>query len=254
MIHAVLFAAALVQQVGFPTYSSASIANPASNQASGFALNSFVSIYGENLSYYTRAVQASDISGGQLPTALAGTGVRVLVNNVFAPIYYVSPTQINVLVPTNITAGPAALQVVNSSLAGPPVTLQLTSTSPTVFEAPGRWAIATHADGTLLTTASPAAADEIVVIYACGLGPTQPAFPGGQIVTAAAVITTPSFGVWLNGSPVETSRIKYAGATPGFAGLYQINVQLPATSPNPELRIGFGAAASPTGLQLATSK
>ena len=54
------------------------------------------------------------------------------------------------------------------------------------------------------------------------------------------------FQVLLNGTAVDPRLIQYAGQAPGFAGLFQINLQLPADSPaNPEIRIGFGANLSP---------
>ena len=47
---------------------------------------------------------------------------------------------------------------------------------------------------------------------------------------------------------LSVKRVFYAGLTPGFAGLYQINVQLPDNAPpNPEIRIGFADQQSPAG-------
>jgi len=60
-----------------------------------------------------------------------------------------------------------------------------------------------------------------------------------------------NFQVLLNGTPVNPQLILYAGDAPGFAGLFQINLELPADSPpNPEIQIGFssstGSNLSPT--------
>src|SRR6202012_259181 len=90
-----------------PVYTADSIANTASNVANFYAPNTFITIYGENLAFVTKAMTAEDISGGILPTVLIGTGVRVLVNQIAANIWYVSPTQVNILVPTILIAGPA---------------------------------------------------------------------------------------------------------------------------------------------------
>ena len=57
----------------------------------------------------------------------------------------------------------------------------------------------------------------------------------------------------LNDTPVDTSRIFWAGLTPGFTGLYQINMQLPdAPGENPEIRVAIGDQFSPPGVKLAT--
>jgi len=87
------------------------------------------------------------------------------------------------------------------------------------------------------------------VLYASGLGPTSPPAIAYKLVQVAAqAVNAGDFRVWLNGAVVDPKRIFYAGLTPGFAGLYQINVQLPDNAPpNPEIRIGFVDPQSPAG-------
>jgi uncharacterized protein (TIGR03437 family) len=52
---------------------------------------------------------------------------------------------------------------------------------------------------------------------------------------------------------VDRANLLYAGAAPGFAGLYQINLRLPSDlSNNPELRIGFRDIVSPEAVRLPT--
>src|SRR5580704_18436407 len=80
-----------------PCYTAASIANSAANVAGYYAPNSFLSIYGINLSYVTKPIGPSDIGSGQLPWGLPGTDVAVLINGIPGYIYYVSPGQVNVL-------------------------------------------------------------------------------------------------------------------------------------------------------------
>ena len=56
----------------------------------------------------------------------------------------------------------------------------------------------------------------------------------------------------LNGNAVDTVRIKYAGLTPGSAGLYQINLQLPDNlGADPEIRVAVASQSNPGGLKLA---
>lgn len=234
--------------LAFPNYTAASISNTAANQAGLYAANTLISIYGSNLSAGTQAVGPADVRAGELPTSLGPASVRVLLNGQFAGMYFVSPTQVNALIPTNLLPGNVTLQVVQNGRAGPPVTLRLEESAPALFEAPGRAVIATHGNGPPITADSPAAPGEIVVLYATGLGLTAPQTLPNRIPTAAARLTSAAFQVWLNGIPVPRERILYAGVTPGFAGLFQVNLQLPADAPKgPEIRVGTPDRMSPGG-------
>jgi uncharacterized protein (TIGR03437 family) len=234
-----------------PYYVEASIANTAASIPNFYAPNTFVSIYGVNLAYVTKAMTADDISGNMLPTALIGTGVRVLVNSIPADIYYVSPSQINLLIPTLLIAGPATVQVEVDGLAGAPVTIMLGATAPSMFQLDAMTVLATHLDGSKVTANAPASTGEVIVLYASGLGPTVPAAIPNQLPGALAVIAARDFQVQLNGVAVDAAQILYAGVVPGYAGLYQINLRLPVNAPqNPELRVGTPEQMSPPQLFL----
>jgi uncharacterized protein (TIGR03437 family) len=234
---------------GYPSYTPDSIANSASNTAGLYAPNTFISLYGTNLAYATVAIGPNDIRAGMLPTALAGGAVRVVINQIPADMFYVSPSQVNVLIPSSLIAGPATVQLVNSGLAGPLVSITLGPAAPALFQADAQTVIATHGNGPLVTPAAPAKGGEVVVLYATGLGPTSPAAIPDQLATSAAMIANlADLRVLLNGVAVDQHQILYAGVTPGFAGLYQINLQLPANVPvSPEIRIGFSPVMSPAG-------
>jgi uncharacterized protein (TIGR03437 family) len=232
-----------------PYYTAQSIANSAAGVAGFYAPNTFVTIYGENLAYTTASLTAADISGGMLPTVLGSTGVHVLINNIPANIYYVSPTQVNLLIPTSLIAGPAMLQLVVDSLAGPAIPIMLQTAAPGFFQLDATTILGIHVDGSTITAASPAKAGEIVVLFASGLGPTNPAAIPDQIPQSAASITPMSnFSLLINGVAVSPQQIQYAGVVPTFAGLFQINVQLPGDAPaNPQIQIGYAGTFSPVG-------
>ncbi|HTB15802.1 MAG TPA: hypothetical protein VK752_29735 [Bryobacteraceae bacterium] len=232
-----------------PYYTAQSIANSASGTAGPYAPNTFVTIYGQNLAYTTAALTASDVSGGTLPTVLGGTGVHVLINNIPADIYYVSPTQVNLLIPTSLAPGPAMLQLVVDALAGPAIPIMLQNAAPGFFQSDATTILGVHLNGSLITASSPAAAGETVVLFASGLGPTNPAAIPNQIPQAAASVTPlSSFSMTINGAAVDPRLILYAGVVPTFAGLFQINVQLPSgTSANPQIQIGYAGTLSPAG-------
>ncbi len=107
--------------------------------------------------------------------------------------------------------------------------------------------IVTHADGTPVSAASPAIPGEIVVIYAVGLGQTNPPMQSGvQTPNPPPIIGnsisnlnvqfdfTPNAGpsrpYTLGGGPSSfpPKVATFVGLTPGYAGLYQINVPIPS--------------------------
>ena len=233
------------------TYSSASVVNAASNVAV-LAPNTIASIYGEGLSWKERSISEDDIRSGNMPTILSQTGVRVIVNNIPACIYYVSPGQINFLVPANLLPGPATVRVTLDGAVGPKAEVELLPAAPAFFQLDAETIVATHADEAAVTAENPARPGEIVVLYLTGLGRTKPWFRSGEIVTQAAWIEDRSkLTLLIDGEPVERSRIEYAGVTPGSAGLYQINVKLPdSIRENPEIRVLMDEQASQEGLRL----
>jgi uncharacterized protein (TIGR03437 family) len=58
--------------------------------------------------------------------------------------------------------------------------------------------------------------------------------------------------VLLNGVAIDPSLVLYAGLTPGYCGLYQINFTIPANAgTNPEIRVQIGTAISIPSIKLA---
>ena len=102
----------------------------------------------------------------------------------------------------------------------------------------------THGDGTVVTQKSPAKAGETVVIYAYGLGVTDPPVPSGAATPIPAPKAVNNVYVDFNFTPNAGPRYPYvdpkqgpvntpvfAGLTPGQVGLYQVNVKLPDSFP-----------------------
>jgi uncharacterized protein (TIGR03437 family) len=238
-----------------PIYSSDSLVNSADNQPGFLAPNTIATLYGNYLAYNTVTLSPNDVRGGVLPTVLPSTGVRVLVNGLPGNPYYVSPTQINFLVPPNLLPGSSTVQLVIDGLAGPPITVTLGSAAPALFQLDQHNIIATRPDGSLITPAAPAQPGDVVVLYATGLGQTVPPAGYGELPRSAAPLQRlTDFQVLLDGNPVDPISILYAGIAPGFAGLYQINLELPgSTGSNPEIRIAVGDTIGIAGLHIPVS-
>ena len=244
--------AAEPQKSTAPSYSAASIVNSATNVPGPLAPNMIATIYGKDLCYVTRAIGPDDVRGNVLPTALIGTGVRVFVAGLAAVIYYASPNQINFVVPSNLKAGAATVQLARDGLSGPEVGVTLVDSSPGFFQLDAVTVVAAFPDGSVVTKEKPAQGGQVIVLYAGGMGQTNPKTDYGVVpAIPAMILRMAELEVTLDGIPVDRPLIFYAGITPGFAGLYQVNLILPADAPpDPEIRVRIGNQSSPAGIHV----
>ena len=205
----------------------ATVLNAASFQP-GITPGGFATVQGMNLSVTTRTWATGDFVNGQLPTQL--DGVSVSVNGKPAYVYYVSPKQINFIVPADSTQGTVPVVVSNSGFASAAANATMQPFAPGFFLlSGGKYIVATHADGTLIAPSSlfpgvgtPAHAGETITLYGTGFGPTNPS-ADGQVVTAPVpVVTQPT--VTIGGAPAS---VTFAGVS--LSGLYQVNVQVPTS-------------------------
>lgn len=234
-----------------PSYNIASIVNSASSGAAPLAPNTIATVYGTDLSYNTHAIAASDLRAGVLPVVLGG--VQVYVGNYLANLYYVSPHQINFLIPNSLRPGVTRFSIVREGTAGPLVNITLLEVAPSLFELNAETIISTHADGSLITKDAPADGGEVIILYAIGLGRMLPDLPPGQVAIGPAPIQHKDLRVLVGGEAIDANRVLYAGAAPGFAGLYQVNVRLPdRITPNPEVRIAVADQTSKPALKIPT--
>jgi uncharacterized protein (TIGR03118 family) len=214
-----------------PTFAVSGVQSAASLLPGPVAANEWVTIKGSGLSATTGVWQ---VSGATLPTQVNNVGVTV--NGEAAPVSFVSSTQINFLVPTDIqSAGNAQIQVTNNGLAGPALSVPLTAVAPSFFTiganatTGAKYVAATHADGSLIgptglitgATTTPAKSGETIVIYGAGFGPASQAIPNGQIIsTPLRLPVAPT--IVIDGL---AANVAFAGIT--GPGLYQFNVVVP---------------------------
>ncbi len=189
---------------------------------SPIAPGAFIALFGSGLASTTTVA-----SGYPFPSALGG--VQVLVNGAPAPVYVVSPTQINFLVPYATPSGTARLQVVTPSGRSNEVEVTVAATAPGVYSTAanglGAGAIL-QANFTLVTPQNPARRGSAVLLYLTGLGAVTPAVADGAASSTSVLsrVNGP-VKVYIGG---REAAISFAGLAPGFAGLYQINAVVPA--------------------------
>ena len=188
----------------------------------GVARGELITLVGTNIGPSTLQV-AADVP---FPTKLGG--VQVMINNVPAPIYYVSQNQISAIVPYQ-TSNIAQIQVINNGTPSNAVTEFVVLTAPGVFTQPAGgvgYAAALHPDFSLITPSSPAQPGETIAVFVTGLGDVFPAIPDGSAGPSPSFSTaTNPISAGING---QTATVTYSGLAPGLAGLYQIDLQIPS--------------------------
>ncbi len=198
--------------------------------AAAIAPNTWVAIKGASLAPPgdARTWQSSDFVNGNMPTVLDGVGVTVNGKNAF--VYYISPTQVNILTPPDAITGTVQVVVTNNGVASASFAAQAQTISPSFFIfGNGPYVAATHTNGGLIGPATlypgsttPAKPGETIVLYANGFGATSvPVVSGSSMQTGTL-------------SPVPAIKIGGVAAAVGFAGLvapgeYQFNVTVPAS-------------------------
>jgi uncharacterized protein (TIGR03437 family) len=206
--------------------------NGASFQA-GIVPGSWVTIFGTNLSSKTDN-WVSEIINGKLPTSL--DDVQVRVGGQPAYISYISPKQIDAVVPS-VATGPVEVTVKNSSGTSAPITTTAQAVQPAFFQW-GNYAVATTLDYTLAVkngtfpgvTTTPAKPGEVIILWGTGFGPTSPSAPTGvEAPSSPTYYTANTVTVTVGG---KNATVYGAALAPGFAGLYQVAIQIPASLAN----------------------
>ena len=220
------------------------VADGATVNSASFALHpaplapgSIAAIFGSNLNDGTPACSTSFVDG-KLITSLCGASVTL--NDIPAPLFYATPTQLGVQIPFEL-AGAASAQIVVTVLgqSSTPRTVFLDAAAPGIFAlnqagtGPGAILIAISDVPTLAVaagsvpgvTSRPARRGEFVTIYATGLGVTS--LPLATGAPSAGEETALKATVTIDGLPAAVS---FSGTAPGFVGLNQINVAVPEGS------------------------
>jgi uncharacterized protein (TIGR03437 family) len=175
-----------------------------------------MSVYGTGLGNFVQSAAAIP-----LPSFLAG--FAAYVNNVPAPLYYVSPNQVNIQIPYETQAGRATLSISNP-FDQVNYNFTVTSTGPGVF---------TFADG-FVNPSRAARRGDVATLFITGEGAVTPSLATGDTPspgTSVSRLPRPraSVSITVGGVPVAQDSAWFVGIPSGLVGVTQINFRIPTT-------------------------
>lgn len=166
-----------------------------------------------------------------LPTSMQS--LQVLLNGTPVPLYYVSPGQINCLIPNNApTSGTADLQVLrtdNGQTLGDS-TINMTTVAPGLFTINGTGkgqAAAINQDGTYNNSSNAISRGQVLTVFGTGVGFIQGA-PSDGSATSGVTSTPQTTTAQINGIDCP---VQYSGLAPGEVGVWQVNLMISNSVP-----------------------
>ena len=217
--------------------------------SSTIAPGTWIEIYGTSMTQNTRLWQGSDFTqnGTQAPTKLAD--VSVTIGGQPAYVDYISPNQVNALVPSTVGTGPVQVTVTNNLGTSDARTVTVVPLQPGLlapallringkqyvqgFLTDGNYAAPSGAIPGVNTR--PAKPGDTVTFYGIGFGPVTPNVPAGTVTSGLTMLASP-VQILFNNTP---GGLAYQGLAPGFAGLYQFNVVVPNIPDNDAVPLSF---------------
>jgi uncharacterized protein (TIGR03437 family) len=228
-----------------------SILNGASQSPGALAPGEILTIFGQN---FGPAIPAGLILTGN-KVSTGNNDVQVLFDNVPAPLLYVSATQIDAIVPYEVSAPSTNVVVHYNATAIPAGAYAVTPSSPAIFtlNSTGQGPAAVlNQDASINSPSNPAARGSIIQIYATGEGATEP--PGVTGSITASTGTQPQLPVSLTVGGLN-AIVTYSAEAPGeVSGVLQVNAVIPqSTTPGLAVPVVLtvGAAQSPTAATIA---
>jgi uncharacterized protein (TIGR03437 family) len=224
------------------------------------AANTIISIFGANEAFAPAGV--ASLVNGALPFVIQGTGVQI--NGVCAPLFFVSPGQINAQAISTVGNSGTATVVVNTGAVendcttGTPsnsVSVPLAAFSPALFTlqfGQGLVAGINALTGQTISAAAPVPVGAIATIYGTGFGATTPPSTAGVPAVGTVLLASP-ITVAIGGVQLAASNVKFAGMSAGSVGLYQFNLEIPQGVPAglQPITITVGGVSTQSGAVIA---
>lgn len=204
-----------------PEVSETGVRNAAGETpALGVAPGSLITIFGSNLSTATASAGRNPV-----PQTLADTVVRI--NDFLLPLLYVSPSQINALVPTTLKDGDYDLFVQPAGQPPLRVAVSIVRNSPGLFSARRNdldVSIALHADGSLVTLEKPATPGETIRVLGTGFGPFRsPIIDGFNVPASPQNLLLDGVELSFNDKKLTPDKVY---ATPNDVGLTTMELKI----------------------------
>jgi uncharacterized protein (TIGR03437 family) len=187
-------------------------------------------------------------SAATMPLPLTLADVSVTVNGTEAPLTYVSAQQINGQVPSAVLTGPASILVRVSGVSAA-ANVSINAVAPGIFTSADGQAAALNQDGSVNQPESPAAPGSVVSVFFTGSGVVKGWPEDGAAAPAPPVLLTSQVTATIGGMDAP---IQFAGLAPGWVGLSQINLQVPALKAGtfPVVIAIAGSASNPGNLSI----
>lgn len=211
-----------------PVISAGDVLSSATETAIPVTANSWVTVYGSNLASTTRAWNTGDFLGGVMPFSLDGVSVILTGAPRLAYVGYVSPTQVNFLVPSDQSATTVQVQIRNAAGITTQVPLVIQASAPQLLTVDGKHVSGTHANGSGISATAPATPGETVTLNATACGAANPALIPGLLPAVNTPLATAATATVGGASATVTSAVYPAGS----AGVCQVTLQVPAAAAN----------------------
>ena len=258
-----------------PVFTAGGVVHAASFEGQPLAAGTIFSLFGEDLS--ERKIDLGQpFGGGELASSLPLSpelgGTRIIfAGQGAAPLLFSREDQVNAITPYGLDVNQERdIYVQRGTTLSSAVSVHASQVRPAVFTQLGSGigpaSIQTVKDGqvVLVSESNPVSEGDALIIFCAGLGEVDPpildghascepdgvCLPDSSNLTLRSAVSRPS--LTLGGVPIPEGQLFFAGLSPSFAGLYQINATVPAGVPagDAEIKINFNGFESPDGVTI----
>ena len=190
------------------------------------APGSIISLFGQNLTSGTEPAST-------LPLTTTLAGATAIMAGQQLPLLYAAGGQVNALVSSGININTSQqILIQRGSAYSIPISVNVAASEPAVFpypapgDPPTQGAIVNAVTYAVAHAGTPVGVGDTIAIFCTGLGSVAPAVPDGAGAPSSPLANTVATAtVSIGGKPAS---VAFAGLSPGFVGLYQIDAVVPS--------------------------